>query len=47
MTAYHLKADDLWDIWEPLVLEYSLDIFLVLWEAYKVSEKLCSLIVVL
>ena len=26
LMTYHLGADDLWDIWEPLVLEHSLNV---------------------
>ena len=30
VLTYNLRADDFWDIWKALVLEYSLNIFLVL-----------------
>ena len=46
VTTYHLKTDNLWDICKPLVLEYSLDVFLVLQEAYS-SKCSCFLVFVL
>ena len=47
VTTYHLRADDLWDIWESLLLQHSLDIFAALRKACSSSEKLCFLIVFL
>ena len=46
VTTYHLGADNLWDVCEPLVLKHSLDILLVLREAC-ISECFCFLIFVL
>ena len=47
VMTYHLGADDLWDIWEPSVLEHSFDFFSALQKACRVSEKLCFLVVFL
>ena len=47
VTTYHLEADDVWDIWEPLVLKHSLEFFLALWKACKASKKLCFLVIFL
>ena len=46
VTIYHLGADDFWDIWEALVLEHSLNVFLVLQKAPK-SQRFCLFVVVL
>ena len=45
-TTYHLGADDLWDIWEPSVLEHSLDFFPALWKASS-SQNFYFLVFVL
>ena len=47
VMTYHLGTDGLWDIWEPLVLEHSLDILSALQKVYSTSEKLCFLVVFL
>ena len=46
VTIYHLGADDLWDIWEFLVLKHSLDI-LPLFRKTCSSEFLCFFVFVL
>ena len=46
MTTYHLGTDDLWNVYEFLVLEHSLDILPVLWKA-RSSECFCFLVFVL
>ena len=46
MTTYQLRADDLWNIWEPSVLEHSLDVFPLLQKTCS-SEFLCFLVFVL
>ena len=33
VTTYDLVVDNLWEIWEPLVLEHSFDFFLAFWKA--------------
>ena len=45
MTTYHLETDDCWDVWEFLISEHSLDVFLALWKPCKPSEKFCFLVV--
>ena len=47
VTISHLRADDFWDIWESLVLEYFLDIFPLLQKFCRVFEKLCFHVVFL
>ena len=47
VTIYDLGTDDLWDLWEPLVLEHSLDVLPALRKFCRASEKLCFLIVFL
>ena len=47
VTIYYLGADDLWYIWEFLVLEHSVNIFLALQKAFSSSEKLGFLVVFL
>ena len=42
--TYDLGTDDLWDVWEPLVLEHSLNIFSALRKVRRASEKLCFLV---
>ena len=32
VTTYHLGMNNFWDVWEFLILEHSLDVFLVLWK---------------
>ena len=44
VTTYYLGADNLWDIWEPLVLEHFLDFLSVFRKAYRASETLCFLV---
>ena len=46
VTTYHLGADNLWDIWEPLVLKHSFDVLPVLRKAYS-SECFCFLVFIL
>ena len=46
VTTYHHEADDCWDIWKPLVLEHSLDVFLALQKAPS-SQNFCLFVVVL
>ena len=46
VTIYHLRADNLWEIWELSALEHSLDVLPVLRKAYS-SECFCFLIFVL
>ena len=46
VTTYHLGADDLWDIWEPSVLEHSLDVLPALRKACS-SECFYFLVFVL
>ena len=46
MTIYHLGADNLWDIWEPSVLEHSLDVLPLLRKTCS-SKFLCFLVFVL
>ena len=46
VTTYYLGADDLWDIWEPSVLEYSLNVLPLLRKTCS-SEFLCFLVFVL
>ena len=46
VTTYHLGADDLWDIWEPSVLEHSLDFLPALRKASS-SQNFCFFVVVL
>ena len=47
VTTYDLVANDLWDIWKPLVLEHPLNFFPAFQKAYKASEKFCFLVVFL
>ena len=47
VTTYDLGTDDLWDVWEPLVLEHSLDVLPALRKACRGSEKLRLLVVFL
>ena len=47
VTTYHLRVDDLWDIWELSVLEHSLDVLSVLWEAYSSDWFFCFFVFVL
>ena len=35
MTTYHLRTNDIWDVWETLVLKYPLDIFSNFWKTYR------------
>ena len=46
VTTYHLRVDDLWDIWESSVLKHSLDILSLLRKICS-SEFLCFLVFVL
>ena len=46
VTTYHLKANDLWDIWEPLVLEHFLDFLPALRKASR-SQNFYFLVFVL
>ena len=46
VMTYHLGADDLWNIWEPSVLEHSLDIF-PLFRKTCSSEFLCFFVSIL
>ena len=46
VTTYQLRADDLWNIYKPLVLEQSLDVFPVLQKACS-SKCSCFLIIIL
>ena len=46
VTTYDLETDDLWDVWEPLVLEYSLNIFPAFRKASS-SQRYCLFVVVL
>ena len=47
VTTYYLGADNLLDIWKPLVPEHSFDFFPALRKACRVSEKFCFLVVFL
>ena len=47
ITTYYLEANDLWDIWVPLILEYSFDIFPVLRKVCRASKKFCFFVVFL
>ena len=47
VTTYDLGTDDFWNVWEPLVLEHSLDVFLAFRKVSRVSEKLCFLVIFL
>ena len=46
VTTYQLGADDLWDIWESSVLEYSLD-FLPALRKTSSSQNFCLFVIVL
>ena len=46
VTTYDLGTDDFWDVWEPLVLEHSLDVLPALRKASS-SQNFCFLIFVL
>ena len=46
VTTYHLGVDDLWDIWELLVLEHSLNVLPLLRKTYN-SKFLCFFVFVL
>ena len=47
VTIYDLETDDLWDVWEFLDLEYSLDVFSALQKACRVLKTLRFLVVFL
>ena len=47
VTTYDLGTDDLWDVWEPLVSEHSLDVLPALRKVRRVSKKLCFLVIFL
>ena len=46
MTTYDLGTDDLWDVWEPLVLEHSLDVLPTFQKAFS-SQCYCLFVIVL
>ena len=46
VTTDDLKTDNLWDVWEPLVLEYSLDVLSAFRKASS-SQRYCLFVVVL
>ena len=46
LPIYHLRADDLWDIWKPLVLEHSLNVLPVLRKVPS-SQHFCLFVIVL
>ena len=46
MTIYDLGTDDLWDVWEPLVLEHSLDV-LPTFRKTSNSQRYCLFVILL
>ena len=46
VTTYDLETDDLWDVWELLVLEHSLDVLLTFRKASN-SQRYCLFVIVL
>ena len=46
VTTYDLETDDLWEVWEPLVLEHFLDVFPAFRKAFS-SQRYCFFVVVL
>ena len=46
VTTYHLRVDDLWDIYEPLILEDSFDVLAALRKAPS-SERFYFFVIVL
>ena len=46
VTTYDLKTDDFWDVWEPLVLEHSLDVLLAFRKPSS-SQRYCLFVIVL
>ena len=46
VTTYDLGTDDLWDVWEPLVLEHSLDVLPTFRKASS-SQRYCLFVIVL
>ena len=47
VTTYHLRADNLWNIWELLVLEHFLNVFPVLQKACRAFERFRFLVIFL
>ena len=46
VMTYDLGTDDLWDVWEPLVLEHSLDVLSTFRKAFS-SQRYCLFVIVL
>ena len=46
VTTYNLGMDDLWDIWEPLVLEHAFDVFPA-FRKVSSSQHYCLVVIVL
>ena len=44
VTNYDLGMHHLWDVWKPLVLEHSLNVFPALRKVRRASKKLCFLV---